>query len=99
MIKINFNTPLPKNQRDDFIRCMKSLGFSYERIIQSGEYSLHRFVGELPQIGSDDLIEFVICADGKNKTDLLKLFLKNVRCEIIIPFEREEKNYEVSNEK
>lgn len=89
MLKINFNTPLKKNQRDDFIHCMKNLGFVYERIIQNGEYSLLRFYGELPDISLDNF-EFYIVADGKKKTDLIKFFLKSAKCEITIPFEREE---------
>lgn len=89
MLKINFTTPLPNNTRNSFIKCMKELGFTYDRIIQPGEFSLLRFYGELPELNCNNF-SFVICADGKNKTDLLEMILKSARCEITIPFKRED---------
>lgn len=97
MLKINFNIPLPKNKRDSFIKCMKELGFSFEREFQDSEYQKFHFYGDLPEIISDEKIDVVICADGKNKKELLELLLKNVRVEIIILFEREEKENEDSD--
>ena len=97
MIKINFSTPLKRSQRNAFIHCMRDLGFVYDRINQSGEYALLRFYGELPDIKLDNF-EFVIVADGQKKTDLLKFFLKSARVEITIPFEREEKEHEITDE-
>lgn len=55
-LKINFNEPCPHNQRDRIIKSFRDLGLSYERIYQSGEYSLHRFYGRLPTVsGSSDI--------------------------------------------
>ena len=60
MLRINFNTPVPYSQRDKIIRGLKDMGLSYERIIQNGTYSLHRFYGRLPEIGYDDVqIHFI----------------------------------------
>ena len=55
-LKLNFNTPCPHNQRDRVIKAFRDLGLSYERVYQSGVYSLHRFYGRLPTItGSSDV--------------------------------------------
>lgn len=56
MLRINFNTPVPYNQRDKVIKGLKDMGLSYERIYQGDIYSLHRFYGRLPEIGSDDVV-------------------------------------------
>lgn len=63
MVKINFNTPIPHSQRDSFIHAMKALGFSYERIYQTGEYSLHRFFGKLPQSDNKSNIDILVTDD------------------------------------
>lgn len=55
-LKLNFNTPIPHSQRGQTIKAFRDLGLSYERIYQSGEYSLHRFFGRLPTVcGSSDV--------------------------------------------
>lgn len=62
-LKLNFNTPVPKNQRDKTIKAFRDLGLSYQRIIQSGEYSLHKFYGRLPCGVSDVDIKSISCND------------------------------------
>lgn len=60
MIRINFNTPLPYNQRDRTIHALKDLGLNYERIHQNGTYSLHKFWGRLPSFDGEDVeIHFI----------------------------------------
>lgn len=55
-LKLNFNTPVPHNQRDHIIKIFRDLGLSYERIYQDGPFSYHRFYGRLPTVtGSSDL--------------------------------------------
>lgn len=55
-LKLNFNTPCPHNQCDRVIKAFRDLGLSYERVYQSGVYSLHRFYGRLPTVtGSSDV--------------------------------------------
>ena len=68
MLRINFNTPVPYNQRDKVIKGLKDMGLNYERIYQSGNYSLHRFFGRLPTMGDDDVyIHFI---DDKSREEL-----------------------------
>ena len=62
-LKLNFNTPVPKNQRDKTIKAFRDLGLSYQRIIQSGDYSLHKFYGRLPFGVSDVDIKSISCND------------------------------------
>ena len=85
MVKINFNTPFPHSQRDVFIHAFRDLGFKYERIIQSGEYSLFKFFGKLPQSDSKTNIDIMVSSD--TDIDVFKqLLVKNV--EIFVMFER-----------
>lgn len=86
MLKINFNTPFPHSQRDKFIHGFRELGFSYERIIQSGEFSLFRFFGKIPYDESKkNNVDVMIC-DDVNIDDFKSLFVGNV--EIFVLFER-----------
>lgn len=81
MIKINFNTPVPYEQRDATIRAMKELGFVYERIYQNGTYSLHRFWGHLPSYHDEDIsIHFIDDRTReefrtRGKSDTVEIFL------------------------
>lgn len=85
MVKINFNTPFPHSQRDAFIHAFRDLGFKYERIIQSGQYSLFKFFGTLPQSDSKTNIDIMVSSD--TDIDVFKqLLVKNV--EIFVMFER-----------
>lgn len=85
MVKINFKTVFPHSQRDKFIHAFRDLGFSYERIIQSEEYSLFRFFGEIPEGDSETNIDIMITDDVY--VDLFKeMFVGNV--EIYLMFER-----------
>lgn len=79
-LKLNFNTPCPKNERSKVIKAFKDLGFTYERIIQSGDYSLHRFYGRLPTIHCTDVkIESISCDDDFKKefknVDAIEIYL------------------------
>lgn len=85
MVKINFNTPFPHSQHDVFIHAFRDLGFTYERIIQSGQYSLFKFFGTLPQSDSKTNIDIMVSSD--TDIDVFKqLLVKNV--EIFVMFER-----------
>ena len=85
MVKINFNTPFPHSQRDVFIHAFRDLGFKYERIFQSGEYSLFKFFGTLPLSDSKTNIDILVSSD--TDIDVFKqLLVKNV--EIFVMFER-----------
>lgn len=89
MLKLNFNTPIPKSQRDNLIRSLKSLGFSYERVYQGGVYSLHKFYGRLPTItGSSDVD--IIFTDKKSIDDFKQTKIDSVEMYFII----ERENYE-----
>lgn len=85
-LKLNFNDPCPHNQRDKVIKAFRDLGFSYERIYQSGVYSLHRFYGRLPTISgrSDIDIKTISIND-----DLLETFHDVDYIEIYLSIERE----------
>lgn len=85
MVKINFNTPFPHSQRDVFIHAFRDLGFKYERIIQSGEYSLFKFFGTLPHDNSKTNIDIIV-SGGTDIDDFKQLLVKNV--EIFVMFER-----------
>lgn len=85
MLKINFNTPFPHSQRDIFLHSMRDLGFSYDRIIQSGEYSLFKFFGKLPETNKKTNID-VIIGDDVNIDTFNQLLVKDV--EIFVMFER-----------
>lgn len=63
MIKINFNTPIPHCQRDKLIHAMRDLGFTYERIYQNGECSLHKFSGKLPYTDKKTNIDILVSDD------------------------------------
>lgn len=63
MVKINFNTPIPHCQRDKFIHAMRDLGFTYERIYQNGECSLHKFSGKLPLSDKKSNIDILVQND------------------------------------
>lgn len=85
MVKINFNTAFPHNQRDVFIHAFRDLGFKYERIIQNGEFSLFRFFGSLPTNDSKTNIDIIV----SNDTDIdnfKQMLVKDV--EIYCMFER-----------
>lgn len=85
MVKINFNTPFPHSQRDVFIHAFRDLGFKYERIIQSGQYSLFKFFGTLPQSDSKTNIDIIV-SGGTDIDNFKQLLVKNV--EIFVMFER-----------
>lgn len=85
MLKINFNTPFPHSQRDKFIHGFRELGFSYERIIQNGQYSLFRFFGEIPFEENKSNVDVMI-SDDVNIKDFKSLLVGNV--EIYFLFER-----------
>lgn len=85
MLKINFNTPFPLSQRDIFLHSMRDLGFSYDRIIQNGEYSLFKFFGKLPETNKKTNID-VIIGDDVNIETFNQLLVKDV--EIFVMFER-----------
>ena len=70
MLKLNFNTPIPKAQRDNLIRSLKALGFSYERVYQGGVYSLHKFYGRLPTISGSSDVDIIFT--DKNALDNFK---------------------------
>lgn len=86
MLKINFNTPFPHNQRDKFIHGFRELGFSSERIIQSGECSLFRFFGKLPSSENCKTNVDIMLCDDVNIDDFKSLLVGNV--EIYVLFER-----------
>lgn len=86
MVKINFNTPFPHNQRDIFIHAFRDLGFKYERVIQSGEFSLFRFFGVLPFIKDKNTNLDIIVSDLTDIDVFQSLLVKNV--EIFVMFER-----------
>lgn len=84
-LKINFNEPCPHNQRDRIIKAFRELGLSYERVYQSGEYSLHRFYGRLPTVcGSSDIDVKSISIDD----NLLETFHNVDYIEIYLNIER-----------
>lgn len=88
MLRINFNTPVPYNERDKVIRGLKNLGLSYERIIQNGTYSLHRFYGRLPEFGDENVqIHFI---DDKTREEFKAHGVAN-SVEIFLKIERKEK--------
>lgn len=80
-LKINFNDPCPHNQRDRIIKAFRELGLSYERVYQSGEYSLHRFYGRLPTVcGSSDIDVKSISIDDNlletfHNVDFIEIYL------------------------
>lgn len=85
MVKININTPLAHSQRDIVIKAFKSIGWKYERIIQSGEYSLFRFFGSLPADNRNSNVD-VIVGDDVDIDIFKQLLVREV--EIFILFER-----------
>ena len=90
MLKINFNSPIPYSQRDRIIRELKNLGLSYERIYQSGTYSLHRFYGRLPTISDSEVSDVEIhFIDDKTK-EQFKAHGANNSVEIFLRIERKE---------
>lgn len=87
MLRINFNTPVPYSQRDKVIRGLKNMGLSYERIIQNGTYSLHRFYGRLPECGNDGVeIHFI---DDRTREEFKAHGVAN-SVEIYLKIERKE---------
>lgn len=85
-LKLNFNEPCPHNQRDQVIKAFRDLGFSYERIYQAGDYSLHRFYGRLPtRSGRSDIDIKTISIND----DLLETFHDVDYIEIYLSIERE----------
>lgn len=82
-LKITFSTPCPHNQRDRIIKSFRELGLSYERIYQSGIYSLHRFYGRLPTVSGHDEDCQILFIDDKTreqfkthgKVDYIEIFL------------------------
>lgn len=85
MVKINFNTPFPHSQRDVFIHAFRDLGFKYERVFQSGEYSLLKFFGKLPHSDKKTNIDIIV-SDETDIDDFKQLLVCNV--EIFVMFER-----------
>lgn len=85
MLKINFNTPFPHSQRDVFLHSMRDIGFTYDRVIQNGEYSLFKFFGSLPQTDKKSNVD-VIIGDDVNINVFKQLLVKDV--EIYVMFER-----------
>lgn len=72
-LKLNFNEPIPKNQRNTVINCFRDMGFSYDRISQPGEYALLRFYGRLPTVcGSSDLDLISVNVDSSVNVDQFK---------------------------
>lgn len=87
-IKLYFNSPLPNNQQRVFLKNLKELGFSAERIFQDGEYIKWRYFGRLPTGLNDNVaIQFT---DDKAKSDLRCHKIDYV--EFILNFERKEKS-------
>lgn len=87
MLRINFNTPVPYKERDNVIRGLKNMGLSYERIIQNGTYSLHRFYGRLPEFGDENIqIHFI---DDKTREEFKAHGVAN-SVEIYLKIERKE---------
>lgn len=86
MVKINFNTPFPHSQRDLFIHAFRDLGFKYERVIQSGKFSLFRFFGVLPFTKDKNTNLDIIVSDLTDIDVFQSLLVKNV--EIFVMFER-----------
>lgn len=86
-LKINFNSPIPHSQRQQLIKSMRDLGFSYERIYQSGVYSLHRFYGRLPTVSGSSDVD-VIFTDKKSREDFEQIKDLNY-VEIFVLIERE----------
>lgn len=82
-LKLNFNTPIPKNQRDKVIKAFRDIGLSYQRIIQSGCYSLHKFYGRLPCGVTDVDIKSISCDD-----DFYQMFKDVDNVEIYLFIER-----------
>lgn len=80
-LKLSFNEPYPHNQRDRIIKAFHELGLSYERVYQSGEYSLHRFYGRLPTVcGSSDIDVKSISIDDNlletfHNVDFIEIYL------------------------
>lgn len=84
-LKLSFNEPFPYSKRHDIITAFKQLGLSYERIIQNGQFSIHRFYGRLPTVkGSSDIDIKTISIDD----DLLNTFHDVTFVEIFIQIER-----------
>lgn len=85
-LKLSFDSPVPHNQRDRVIKAFRDLGLSYERIYQSGIYSLHRFYGRLPTSqGSSDVKLNTISVND----DFVNVFHNVNYIEIFINIERE----------
>lgn len=84
-LKLSFNEPFPYSKRHDIITAFKQLGLSYERIIQNGQFSIHRFYGRLPTVkGSSDIDIKSISIDD----DLLNTFHDVTFVELFIQIER-----------
>lgn len=88
-IHINFNAPLPNNQQSIFMKNLKELGFSVERVFQDGKYIKFKYYGRLPTLDNQDNIIFQI-VDDKAKSDLS--FHKIDFVEFYLYFERKNKN-------
>lgn len=88
-IHIDFNAPLPNNQQKIFMKNLKELGFSVERVFQGGKYIKFRYFGRLPTLENQDnvIVQFV---DDKAKTDLS--FHKIEFVEFYLYFERKNEN-------
>lgn len=85
-LKLSFDSPVPHNQRDHVIKAFRDLGLQYERIYQSGIYSLHRFHGRLPtNQGSSDVKLNTISVND----DFVNVFHNVNYIEIFINIERE----------
>lgn len=84
MIKIQFDQPLPHVYRDKLIHDFRDLGFKYDRIFQSGEYSMFKFYGRLPTIPEGTIS--VIVEDDDHLQDFKQI--KNDFLEITFFIER-----------
>lgn len=85
-LKINFSDPLPYTERNKVIHGLKSLGFSYDRVYQNGQYSLHRFFGRLPTMNGSSNVDILF--DDNTKSEFLKYQIDSV--EIYLLSERKQ---------
>lgn len=85
-LKLDFNEPVPNEDREKVINAFRALGLSHERVIQPGKYAVFRFYGRLPTISKKSDVDMItINYDGETN---LKLFKNVDYVEIFVKVER-----------
>lgn len=89
-LTLNFNVPFENSQQKVFLKNLKEIGFSVERVFQGGKYIQWRYYARLPNVnlcneGSIDLI-----FSDSAKTDFLTKNIDSI--ELILLFERKNSN-------